>query len=82
MPESPTAPALHGIRVLDLSRVLAGSSCGQLLGDPGAEIIKVEDLAGDESRRWAPVVDGRGANFFSANRGKRGLLIRDCRGSR
>lgn len=75
MPESPAAPALHGIRVLDLSRVLAGPSCGQLLGDLGAEVIKVEDLSGDENRRWAPVVDGRGANFFSANRGKRGLTL-------
>jgi len=67
--------ALRGIRVLDLSRVLAGPSCGQLLADLGAEVIKIEDLAGDENRRWAPVVDGRGANFFSANRGKRGLTL-------
>jgi crotonobetainyl-CoA:carnitine CoA-transferase CaiB-like acyl-CoA transferase len=67
--------ALRGTKVLDLSRVLAGPSCGQLLADLGAEVIKVEDLGGDENRRWAPVVDGRGANFFSANRGKRGLTL-------
>jgi crotonobetainyl-CoA:carnitine CoA-transferase CaiB-like acyl-CoA transferase len=67
--------ALRGIRVLDLSRVLAGPSCGQLLADLGAEVIKVEDRAGDENRRWAPVVDGRGANFFSVNRGKRGMTL-------
>ncbi len=67
--------ALRGIRVLDLSRVLAGPSCGQLFADLGAEVIKVEDRAGDENRRWLPVVDGRGANYMSVNRGKRGMTL-------
>ncbi|HYZ33198.1 MAG TPA: CoA transferase, partial [Crenalkalicoccus sp.] len=67
--------ALHGIRVLDLSRVLAGPSCGQLFADLGAEVIKVEDRGGDENRKWLPVVDGRGANFMSVNRGKRGMTL-------
>ncbi len=64
-----------GIRVLDLSRVLAGPSCGQLLADFGADVIKVEDVGGDENRKWAPVVDGESANFLSVNRGKRGMTL-------
>ena len=67
--------ALAGIKVLDLSRVLAGPSCGQLFADLGADVIKIEDRAGDENRRWLPVVDGRGANFMSVNRGKRGMTL-------
>ncbi len=64
-----------GVRVLDLSRVLAGPSCGQLLADFGADVIKVEDVGGDENRRWAPVVDGESANYLSVNRGKRGMTL-------
>ena len=67
--------AFAGIRVLDLSRVLAGPSCGQLLADFGADVIKVEDVGGDENRKWAPVIDGRSANFMSVNRGKRGMTL-------
>jgi crotonobetainyl-CoA:carnitine CoA-transferase CaiB-like acyl-CoA transferase len=67
--------AFSGIRVLDLSRVLAGPSCGQLLADFGAGVIKVEDVGGDENRRWAPVVDGESANYLSVNRGKRGMTL-------
>ena len=67
--------AFSGIRVLDLSRVLAGPSCGQLLADFGADVIKVEDVGGDENRRWAPVVDGESANYLSVNRGKRGMTL-------
>lgn len=67
--------AFSGIRVLDLSRVLAGPFCGQMLADFGAEVIKVEDVGGDENRRWAPVIDGQSANFLSVNRGKRGLTL-------
>lgn len=67
--------AFRGIRVLDLSRVLAGPSCGQLLADFGAEVIKVEDVGGDENRKWAPVVNGESANYLSVNRGKRGMTL-------
>ncbi|MGO4760513.1 CoA transferase, partial [Streptomyces sp. 2MCAF27] len=49
-----TGGALHGVRVLDLSRVLAGPLCAQMLADHGAEVIKVEFPAGDETRRWGP----------------------------
>ncbi len=67
--------AFSGVRVLDLSRVLAGPSCGQLLADFGADVIKVEDVGGDENRKWAPVVDGESANYLSVNRGKRGMTL-------
>ena len=67
--------AFSGIRVLDLSRVLAGPYCGQMLADFGADVIKVEDIGGDENRRWEPVVEGRSANYLSVNRGKRGMTL-------
>ncbi|MGE3651809.1 MAG: CaiB/BaiF CoA transferase family protein [Reyranellaceae bacterium] len=67
--------AFSGLRVLDLSRVLAGPSCGQLLADFGACVIKVEDVGGDENRKWAPVVEGESANYLSVNRGKRGMTL-------
>lgn len=67
--------AFSGIRVLDLSRVLAGPYCGQMLADFGAEVIKVEDIGGDENRRWEPVIDGQSANYASVNRGKRGMTL-------
>lgn len=64
-----------GLKVLDLSRVLAGPSCGQLLADFGADVIKVEDVGGDENRKWAPVIGGESANFMSVNRGKCGMTL-------
>ncbi len=67
---------LHGIRVVDLSRVLAGPHCAQLLADFGADVIKVEGPDGDENRYWPPCgPDGQSANFASVNRGKRGLVL-------
>ena len=68
--------ALDGIRVLDLSRVIAGPWCGALLGDFGADVIKVEDTgAGDESRTWPPHKDGETAAYLLFNRNKRGMTL-------
>jgi crotonobetainyl-CoA:carnitine CoA-transferase CaiB-like acyl-CoA transferase len=70
-------PPLAGIRVLDASRVLAGPFCGQLLGDLGAEVIKVERPgAGDETRAWGPPFAGPlSAYFLSCNRNKRSVTL-------
>ena len=67
---------LDGIRVVDLSRVLAGPHCAQLLADFGADVVKVEGPGGDENRSWPPHgPDGHSANFASVNRGKRSLVL-------
>lgn len=71
---------LSGIRVLDLSKVLAGPLCAQYLGDMGADVIKIETLGqGDETRHWPPFRDAgdntTGAVFLSANRNKRSLCL-------
>ncbi len=70
-------PPLNGLRVLDLSRVLAGPFCTQTLGDLGAEVIKVEkpDL-GDETRQWGPPFHrDYSAYFLSCNRNKRAMTL-------
>jgi crotonobetainyl-CoA:carnitine CoA-transferase CaiB-like acyl-CoA transferase len=68
---------LAGVRVLDASRVLAGPFCGQLLGDLGAEVIKVERPgSGDETRGWGPPWHGDlSAYFLSCNRNKRAVTL-------
>ena len=68
---------LAGVRVLDASRVLAGPYCGQVLGDLGAEVLKVERPgAGDETRGWGPPFAGDlSAYYLSCNRNKRGLTL-------
>lgn len=68
---------LGSIRVLDASRVLAGPFCGQILGDLGAEVIKVERPGqGDESRAWGPPFQGDfSAYYLSCNRNKKGLTL-------
>ncbi|HCT73283.1 MULTISPECIES: CaiB/BaiF CoA transferase family protein [Psychrobacter] len=70
--------ALHGIKVLDLSRVLAGPSCTQVLADLGAEVIKVErPHIGDETRHWAPPTfsDDTSAYYATINRNKKSLTV-------
>jgi crotonobetainyl-CoA:carnitine CoA-transferase CaiB-like acyl-CoA transferase len=67
---------LRNIKVLDLSRVLAGPYCAQLLADQGADVIKVESPGGDENRLWgARSPDGITCNFHSVNRGKRSITL-------
>lgn len=76
---SPTPRALAGIRVLDLSRILAGPYCTMLLGDQGADVVKVERPGtGDDTRAWGPPFVGEGAHATSAyylccNRNKRSV---------
>jgi crotonobetainyl-CoA:carnitine CoA-transferase CaiB-like acyl-CoA transferase len=76
MPEQPNGP-LAGIRVVDLTRILAGPLCTMMLGDMGAEIIKVEPPgSGDDTRTWGPpFVAGEAAYFLGVNRNKRSLTL-------
>lgn len=74
MPETTAAGALAGIRVVDLTRVLGGPYCTQILADHGAEVIKIEPPQGDETRDWGPPFnEGRAAYFEGVNRNKRSL---------
>ena len=67
---------LESLRVVDLSRVLAGPYCAQLLADQGADVIKVESPEGDENRLWGTrAQNGLTCNFNSVNRGKRSLTL-------
>jgi crotonobetainyl-CoA:carnitine CoA-transferase CaiB-like acyl-CoA transferase len=67
---------LHGVRVLDLSRILAGPYASMLMGDLGADVIKVEQPSGDETRRWGPpFVGDTAAYFYTANRSRRSITL-------
>lgn len=67
---------LSGLRVLDLTKVLAGPLCTQHLADFGADVVKVEAPGvGDETRRWPPFHEDDGAVFISVNRGKRSIAL-------
>lgn len=67
---------LHGVRVLDASRVLAGPLAAQLLADLGADVLKVEPPEGDPTRGWGPPFErGQAAYFRCANRGKRSIRL-------
>lgn len=71
-------PPLDGIRVIDLTRILAGPYCTMLLGDLGAEVIKIEIPGrGDDTRQWGPpfAEGGESAYFLAANRNKRSLTL-------
>ena len=69
-------PSLHGITVLELSRVLAGPWCGMTLADLGADVIKLEPFGGDDTRGLGPPFrDGMSAYFACCNRNKRSLAI-------
>ena len=70
-------PPLDGVRVLDLSRILAGPYCSMMLADLGADVVKVERPGGgDPTRSWGPpFVEGESTYFLSTNRGKRSICI-------
>ena len=76
---------LAGIRVADFSRVLAGPYASMMLADLGADVIKIESPAGDDTRSWTPPVDasGRGTYFASVNRNKRSIVcdLREATGA-
>ncbi len=69
-------PPLDNLKVIDLTRVLAGPFCAMLLGDMGADVIKIEEpAAGDDARGWAPFVGDWSAYFLGVNRSKRSLAL-------
>jgi crotonobetainyl-CoA:carnitine CoA-transferase CaiB-like acyl-CoA transferase len=76
--EAPRSGPLAGVRVLDLSRILAGPFCTQIMADLGADVIKVERAGvGDETRRWGPpyAPSGDAAYFYACNRGRRSIAL-------
>tara|TARA_R110001599_G_scaffold137710_23_gene316651 strand:+ start:2949 stop:4169 length:1221 start_codon:yes stop_codon:yes gene_type:complete len=74
-PKSPSG-ALTGIRVVDLSRVLGGPYCTQILSDHGARVVKVEPPMGDETRTWGPpFVEGTASYFLGVNRNKQDIVL-------
>jgi len=73
---SDASPPLAGLRVLELARILAGPWAGQVLADLGADVLKIESAAGDDTRRWGPPFIGADAAYFhAANRGKRSEVV-------
>ncbi|WP_346894144.1 CaiB/BaiF CoA-transferase family protein [uncultured Roseibium sp.] len=72
----PASGALRGLKVIDLSRVLGGPLTGQVLGDHGADVIKIEPPSGDETREWGPPFrDGTASYFDGLNRNKRAMAL-------
>ena len=70
------APPLSGVRVLDLSRILAGPFATMMLADLGAEVIKIEPPGGDDTRTWGPpFAGGESAYFLAVNRGKKSVVL-------
>src|SRR5262245_40406355 len=73
---TPHDPPLGGVRVLDLTRVLAGPFCTMLLADLGAEVVKVERPGGDDARQYGPfLASGESAYFAGVNRGKKSIVL-------
>ena len=72
-PQTGTVGALAGLRVLDISRILGGPYCGQILGDHGADVLKVEPPQGDDTRTWGPPYypNGVASYYYGLNRNKR-----------
>jgi crotonobetainyl-CoA:carnitine CoA-transferase CaiB-like acyl-CoA transferase len=76
-PTSTSSGALEGLKVVDLSRVLGGPYCTQILADHGADVLKIEPPQGDETRTWGPPFDeyGTASYFLGLNRNKRGMTM-------
>jgi crotonobetainyl-CoA:carnitine CoA-transferase CaiB-like acyl-CoA transferase len=76
-PSRPDQEPLEGVRVVDLTRILAGPYCTQALADAGADVVKVEEPGkGDDTRGWGPpFVAGESVYFLAVNRGKRGITL-------
>jgi CoA:oxalate CoA-transferase len=70
-----TVPALNGIRVLELGHAIAAPHCAQILGDQGAQVVRIEPPGGDRTRGALPVVDGDSVYFAAHNRGKRSIIL-------
>src|SRR5262245_48931626 len=69
-------PPLDGVRVIDLTRVVAGPYCTMMLGDMGAEVLKIEEPEhGDDSRGWGPFIEGWGSFFLALNRSKKSVAL-------
>lgn len=67
---------LHGLKVIEMSHIMAAPTCGQMLADMGADVIKVERVpGGDDTRRFGESTDGDSAAFAMMNRNKRGLAV-------
>ena len=76
MADSPKPGALAGIRVIDVSRILGGPYCGQILGDHGADVLKVEPPQGDDTRAWGPPFQNGVASYYMGlNRNKLGTQL-------
>ena len=73
---TPAPGALAGLKVIDVSRILGGPYCGQILGDHGADVIKVEPPQGDDTRTWGPPFHQGTASYFRGlNRNKTGMRL-------
>jgi crotonobetainyl-CoA:carnitine CoA-transferase CaiB-like acyl-CoA transferase len=69
-------PPLDGLRVIDLTRVVAGPFCTMMLGDMGAEVLKIEEPQhGDDSRGWGPFIDGWSSFYLALNRSKKSVAL-------
>jgi crotonobetainyl-CoA:carnitine CoA-transferase CaiB-like acyl-CoA transferase len=77
MTQKPSLGSLHGIKIIDLSRVLGGPYCTQILADHGADVLKIEPPQGDETRGWGPPFNDKGtaSYFLGLNRNKRGMTM-------
>src|SRR5262249_24821584 len=71
-----TLPPLDGVRVIDLTRVVAGPYCTMMLGHMGDEVLKIEEPRhGDDSRGWGPFIDGWSSFFLTLNRSKKSVAL-------